>query len=105
MHPRVNAICAFAAVFWMCAAAVQAALVAPVDFAREVQPILASRCLDCHGTEKPKGGLQLISGKSALKGGKSGEPVFIAGQAFGVFVYLRNLHFVMRERKAAANPA
>jgi lipid-A-disaccharide synthase-like uncharacterized protein len=27
--------------------------------------------------------------------------VFIAGQAFGVFVYLRNLQFVMRDRKAA----
>jgi lipid-A-disaccharide synthase-like uncharacterized protein len=25
--------------------------------------------------------------------------VFIAGQAFGVFVYLRNLHFVLRDRK------
>jgi lipid-A-disaccharide synthase-like uncharacterized protein len=33
------------------------------------------------------------------------DPVFIAGQAFGVFVYLRNLHFVMRDRKAAATPA
>ena len=31
------------------------------------------------------------------------DPVFIAGQAFGVFVYLRNLHFVLRERKAAAS--
>ena len=29
------------------------------------------------------------------------DPVFIAGQAFGVFVYLRNLYFVMRDRKAA----
>jgi lipid-A-disaccharide synthase-like uncharacterized protein len=29
------------------------------------------------------------------------DPVFIAGQAFGVFVYLRNLFFVLRERKAA----
>ena len=28
------------------------------------------------------------------------DPVFIAGQAFGVFVYLRNLYFVLRERKA-----
>ena len=28
------------------------------------------------------------------------DPVFIAGQAFGVFVYLRNLYFVMRDRKA-----
>lgn len=27
------------------------------------------------------------------------DPVFIAGQAFGVFVYLRNLYFVMRDRK------
>ena len=29
------------------------------------------------------------------------DPVFIAGQAFGVFVYLRNLYFVMRERRVA----
>ena len=27
------------------------------------------------------------------------DPVFIAGQAFGVFVYVRNLYFVLRERK------
>jgi lipid-A-disaccharide synthase-like uncharacterized protein len=30
------------------------------------------------------------------------DPVFIAGQAFGVFVYLRNLYFVLRERKQGA---
>jgi lipid-A-disaccharide synthase-like uncharacterized protein len=30
------------------------------------------------------------------------DPVFIAGQAFGVFVYLRNLQFVLRERRAKA---
>ena len=28
------------------------------------------------------------------------DPVFILGQGFGVFVYLRNLQFVMRERRA-----
>jgi lipid-A-disaccharide synthase-like uncharacterized protein len=33
------------------------------------------------------------------------DPVFIAGQAFGVFVYLRNLYFVMRDRRAASAPA
>ncbi len=27
------------------------------------------------------------------------DPVFIAGQGFGVFVYVRNLFFVMRERR------
>src|SRR5882757_772383 len=26
------------------------------------------------------------------------DPVFIIGQGFGLFVYLRNLHFVFRER-------
>ena len=29
--------------------------------------------------------------------------VFIAGQAFGVFVYLRNLQFVLRDRKPTAS--
>src|SRR3981081_3158412 len=27
------------------------------------------------------------------------DPVFIAGQAFGVFVYARNLHFELRDRR------
>jgi lipid-A-disaccharide synthase-like uncharacterized protein len=26
------------------------------------------------------------------------DPVFVAGQAFGVFVYLRNLYFALRDR-------
>jgi len=30
------------------------------------------------------------------------DPVFIIGQAFGVFVYLRNLQFVMRGRGTTA---
>ena len=30
------------------------------------------------------------------------DAVFIAGQAFGTFVYLRNLYFVLHERKTAA---
>ena len=33
------------------------------------------------------------------------DPVFIVGQAFGVFVNLRNLYFVMRDRKSGAAPA
>ena len=33
------------------------------------------------------------------------DPVFIAGQAFGVFVYMRNLYFVLRDRKVAASTA
>ena len=33
------------------------------------------------------------------------DPVFIAGQGFGVFVYMRNLYFVLRERKQTAAAA
>ena len=33
------------------------------------------------------------------------DPVFIAGQAFGVFVYLRNIQFVLRERKTTGSAA
>ncbi len=30
------------------------------------------------------------------------DPVFILGQGFGVFVYLRNLYFIKREQRAGA---
>lgn len=33
------------------------------------------------------------------------DAVFIAGQGFGVFVYLRNLYFVMRDRRIAPSAA
>ncbi|MFZ3350111.1 MAG: lipid-A-disaccharide synthase N-terminal domain-containing protein [Xanthobacteraceae bacterium] len=33
------------------------------------------------------------------------DPVFIAGQAFGVFVYMRNLYFVLRDRKTTVPAA
>jgi lipid-A-disaccharide synthase-like uncharacterized protein len=33
------------------------------------------------------------------------DPVFIAGQGFGIFVYLRNLYFVLRDRRTLPAPA
>jgi lipid-A-disaccharide synthase-like uncharacterized protein len=33
------------------------------------------------------------------------DPVFILGQGFGLFVYLRNLYFIKRERAAAPTTA
>ena len=33
------------------------------------------------------------------------DPVFIAGQAFGVFVYARNLYFELRDRRGEAPAA
>ena len=33
------------------------------------------------------------------------DPVFIIGQAFGVFVYLRNLQFIRRDKRAGKSTA
>jgi formylglycine-generating enzyme required for sulfatase activity/mono/diheme cytochrome c family protein len=44
----------------------------PVDFKREVRPILEAYCLKCHGAEKPKGDLSLVTRAGALKGGEKG---------------------------------
>src|SRR5690606_15128366 len=38
----------------------------PVDFAREVKPILARRCFACHGPDSGEGGLRLDSREHAL---------------------------------------
>ena len=57
-----------------------AALAAPVDYAREIQPLLAQHCYQCHGAMQPKHGLRLDTAASALKGGQSG-PAFTPGKA------------------------
>lgn len=50
----------------------------PVEFVRDVQPLLAARCIECHGPEKNEGGLRLDVKKLALEGGDSGEVIAIA---------------------------
>ena len=47
-----------------------------VDFTRDIQPILSTHCLKCHGAEKQKGGLRLDVRSAALRGGDSG-PVLV----------------------------
>src|SRR5580658_7370024 len=56
-----------------------AAWAAP-DFDRDIRPIFAERCLECHSLDKAKGGLALVSREEALKKTKSGHPVLVAGQ-------------------------
>jgi len=50
---------------------------APVDFARDVLPILRERCFECHGAEKHKGGYRLDLRDHALRGGDSAQPAII----------------------------
>jgi hypothetical protein len=41
----------------------------PVDFVKDVQPILTRFCIECHGEKKQKGGLRLDSGTVAVRDG------------------------------------
>ena len=46
-----------------------------VTYAKDIQPLLESSCIRCHGAERPKAGLRLDSLESALKGSKDGKVV------------------------------
>lgn len=47
----------------------------PVDFVGEVQPILESRCLECHHSRYVFAGLNLETRALAMKGGRSGAVI------------------------------
>ena len=50
------------------------------DFDREIAPLLAHRCAECHNADEHKGGLDLTSKAKALAGGDSGRAI-AAGNA------------------------
>jgi hypothetical protein len=45
---------------------------APIDFARDIQPILQNTCYECHGPKKTKAHLRLDSRAGVMKGGETG---------------------------------
>ncbi|MFM8252918.1 MAG: PSD1 and planctomycete cytochrome C domain-containing protein [Planctomycetota bacterium] len=47
---------------------------AAIDFDRDIAPLLARRCLECHDANEKKGGLDLTRRATALQGGESGTP-------------------------------
>ena len=47
----------------------------PVDYLRDVKPVLAAHCVACHGAEKPRGGLRLETAAAARRGGSTGEVI------------------------------
>ncbi len=51
-----------------------------VDYARDIKPILRTRCYECHGPQKRRGQLRLDLRAAALKGGDSG-PAVIPGDS------------------------
>jgi uncharacterized protein DUF1553/uncharacterized protein DUF1549/cytochrome c len=52
----------------------------PIDYLRDVKPILAKHCYSCHGAAQQKGGLRADTAVSLLKGGKGGSAL-VAGKS------------------------
>ncbi|MGH9361293.1 MAG: c-type cytochrome domain-containing protein, partial [Thermoanaerobaculia bacterium] len=46
-----------------------------VDFARDIQPIIAKHCIKCHGPDEQESGFRLDSREAALKGGDVGKGI------------------------------
>ena len=46
----------------------------PVDFERDVQPILQEKCLSCHTPDAPQSGLVMESVEAMLKGARKPGP-------------------------------
>ncbi len=67
-------------------------------FQQYIQPILETRCVSCHGSERQKGGLRLDTLEGALKGGDAG-PAFVPGDpSNSLLIELVNLHAEDDER-------
>ena len=60
-----------------------------IDFAKEVQPILAGRCMLCHGPSMQMSGLRLDTREAALKAGDSGKKVIVPGDSASSQLILR----------------
>jgi hypothetical protein len=70
----------FAAVFFGVVLAFIPAL-RGVDFSRDVEPLLARHCVQCHGPEKQKSGYRLDQAEDARRGGDSGKPAIVVGDS------------------------
>ena len=84
MRPPPRFTFSFVSLF--CAVLVRSPLAAagpaPVNFARDIQPILAENCYHCHGpdAETRKGGLRLDRRDAAFAAGKSGLVSLVPGK-------------------------
>jgi len=67
----------------------------PVDYLKQVKPLLRERCYACHGPLKQNAGLRLDTAALAIKGGDSG-PAVKAGDVTGS---------LLLERVSATDPA
>ncbi len=67
--------------WWLCGiiSVVVAAPPDKIDFQRDVRPILAEKCIGCHGPNHPEAGVRMVDRTSILANGESGQPIVVAG--------------------------
>jgi len=53
----------------------------PVDFERDVRPIFASSCLECHGPKKQRSDFRVDVKKIVFTGGVGGQPTVVPGKS------------------------
>ncbi len=71
--------CALVTFLAMLSVAVPAGADEPVvDYLREVKPLLAAHCVQCHGATKPKAGLRLDTAKALAHGGTTGPGLVVS---------------------------
>jgi mono/diheme cytochrome c family protein len=57
----------------------------PVDFKADIKPIFEASCIRCHGRGRDRGGFQIDSRQSLLKGGDTG-PAALTGNSAGSYL-------------------
>jgi hypothetical protein len=79
----------------------------PVDFARDIQPLLQAHCISCHGPSKARGQLRLDSETLAFKGGLTGKAIVPrkSGESLLVTLLLESDADLRMPQKAAPLPA
>lgn len=75
LYPRHNTIASATLLVLHVVVSIQFASAEPVDFGRDVAPILERRCLSCHNDRDRRGELSLQSARSTSQGGESGEVI------------------------------
>ena len=53
----------------------------PVDYSRDIQPVFAQQCLDCHGPDKQESGFRIDLREAVTSDADSGAPPVLPGKA------------------------
>jgi hypothetical protein len=78
---------------------------APVDFNREVRPILNASCISCHGGVKQSSGFGVLFREDALQIGQSGRAGIVPGDPDASEMIRRIVHHDSRMRMPQDQPA